>query len=67
MLAYLSSEADELAVDGDCVVGEVRVDVARVDAGPNEPTERGREERRPRYGLPSFPRRVEERQRGRVG
>ena len=67
MLAYLGPEADQLAVDGHRVVGEVRVHVARVHAGSHEPTERGREERRPRNGLSSFPRRVEERQRGRVG
>ena len=67
MFAYLGPEADQLAVDGHRVVGEVRVHVARVHAGSHEPTERGREERRPRNGLSSFPRRVEERQRGRVG
>ena len=66
-LTHLCSEADELAVDGDGVVGEVRVHVARVHAGADQPAERGREERRPRDGLPSLPRRVKERQRGRVG
>ena len=66
-LTHLGAEADQLAVDGDSVVGEVRVHVARVDAGADQPPERGREERRPRDGLPPLPRRVEERQRGRVG
>ena len=66
-LTHLGAEADQLAVDGDGVVGEVRVHVARVDAGADQPPERGREERRPRDGLPPLPRRVEERQRGRVG